>query len=600
MKQFILYLLFVIQPINGSSQSIKIEEQTLKLKNDKEDTVKANDLISLGESYAIIADYTNSLNNFNKALILSKQLNYKRGICNAYNGNGIIYDMQGNYQLALKNYYLCLSTAELNNNKLSMAHVIGNIATVFSKQKLFKKALTHYYLSLQIYKSLNNEKGIANTYNNIGYVNTATGKNIEAIKNIQLALITFQKTGNKYGEASSLASLASIETKLNHLNEALDFNLKAIKLYEADSNKYGISVSYNYLGQIYTKQNRIVEANQALHKSLQIAKNINDFNLLADNYLFQSKLDSVEKNYSNAFENYKKHESYCDSINNIEDLQKSMQTSLQYEFDKKQIIQNFELKQQQNNLVKKRNEYILISFAIVLCSLIIFGLIYFRQKQKELKLKNQLIENEFEMLRLKINPHFIFNSMNSINGLIISKENIEAEKYLIKFSKILRAVLNQTDNKLITLEEELNSLTDYIELEKLRFNDHFDYQINLNENITKSTKILPLILQPFVENAILHGLKHKMEKGNLNITINQKNELLIIEISDDGVGRIKSNEINSRKTYQKNSVGISITTKRINNLKSINKNVGVTFTDLYDTNKSATGTLVTLYIPSNL
>src|ERR671913_362244 len=152
--------------------------------------------------------------------------------------------------------------------------------------------------------------------------------------------------------------------------------------------------------------------------------------------------------------------------------------------------------------------------------------------------QQQAAELEMQALRAQMNPHFIFNSLSSINRFILQNNSEQASEYLIKFSKLIRLILQNAQASLISLESELESLRLYLELEALRLENRFDYKITLSQDLDLfALKVPPLIIQPYAENAIWHGLSHKEEKGHLEIELFQQEEILFCKITDDGIGR---------------------------------------------------------------
>jgi len=207
-----------------------------------------------------------------------------------------------------------------------------------------------------------------------------------------------------------------------------------------------------------------------------------------------------------------------------------------------------------------------------------------------------------QALRAQMNPHFIFNSLNSINHFILRTESKTASNYLTRFSRLIRMVLVNSQKPLISLEEELEMLRIYLDMERLRFKNSFDYFIVCkNEINTETVLVPPLILQPFCENALLYGLMHKEKKGNLKIDLNWSDETLECAISDDGIGRERAAALNGKSTDKKESMGLQITSQR---LALINNGVDVhTFysvEDILDEHKNICGTKVILRIGPKL
>lgn len=216
------------------------------------------------------------------------------------------------------------------------------------------------------------------------------------------------------------------------------------------------------------------------------------------------------------------------------------------------------------------------------------------EKQKGI-LKKKIKENETKMLRSQMNPHFLFNSLNSINSYILQNKDEEASYYLTAFSKLMRKILDNSRKENISLKEELETTKLYLDLEAVRMEYKFDYRIQTKDVDTEEIQIPPLILQPFLENAIWHGINHKDTKGLIDIIISKNKEVdgeLFIEIIDDGVGRnfAKMKE-NKQKTHK--SHGLEITSERLMMNDARNS---VEIIDLYDKNKKPSGTMVKLKI----
>jgi LytS/YehU family sensor histidine kinase len=221
-------------------------------------------------------------------------------------------------------------------------------------------------------------------------------------------------------------------------------------------------------------------------------------------------------------------------------------------------------------------------------------------KEKQIaEIRQKATELEMQALRAQMNPHFIFNSLNSINRFILQNDRAQASEYLTKFSKLVRMILQNSQASLITLESELESLDLYLNLESLRFNYHFDYKITVPKDLDKEVlQVPPLILQPYVENAIWHGLMHKEEKGHLNIDISENDDHLFLKIRDDGVGREKAKAMASKSATKHKSMGLRITENRIAILqKNGSRESPVTIHDLVSDDGTAAGTEVIIKMP---
>jgi len=221
------------------------------------------------------------------------------------------------------------------------------------------------------------------------------------------------------------------------------------------------------------------------------------------------------------------------------------------------------------------------------------------EKLKE-KYDKELAELKITSLRSQMNPHFIFNSLNSIKLYIINNEKENAVYYLNKFSKLIRRILAATREKEISLADEIETMELYVNIENIRFNNEIDFAVTTDPNLNLDTiKIPSLILQPFLENAIWHGLSSKKGVKKLDLAVIKENDSHVkITITDNGIGRKRSAEINKQKIHKKNSIGIKLTEERLNNFaKNFQHNYSITFIDLYHENKNPKGTEVSLKIP---
>lgn len=218
------------------------------------------------------------------------------------------------------------------------------------------------------------------------------------------------------------------------------------------------------------------------------------------------------------------------------------------------------------------------------------------------KLRDEIAETRLTALRSKMNPHFIFNALNSIQECIISGDTDAAQKYLLKFANLLRMVLEFSEDNMIILDREIDLLTSYIELEALRFGHAFSYQIEVDKNLDTDMILIPgLIEQPYVENAIWHGLMKKEGEKKLFIKIREYNEDdLLIEIQDNGIGRIKAAELQSlrKNLFKEKSMGMKLSKDRLYLLeKQYNKKTEVIIEDVMDTLGLPAGTMVKIIIP---
>jgi sensor histidine kinase YesM len=270
------------------------------------------------------------------------------------------------------------------------------------------------------------------------------------------------------------------------------------------------------------------------------------------------------------------------------------------------------------NIEKKNNEIAIINkdYEIVklklrknqtrlliggLALILLTGVFYILYRQYQLKNDKKLLTLEQAMLRSQMNPHFLFNSLNSIKLYIINNDKKNAVHYLNKFSKLVRKILEASSLKEIPLAEELETVELYMNIENIRFSNEINFKISIDDDIDIHTiKIPSLILQPFLENAIWHGLSSKEGEKNIDLHISKGNKNFIdISITDNGVGRDAAEIIKESKVLKRKSVGIEITKERLANFARDYQNTfDVTIIDLFDKDKNATGTRVVLHLPT--
>jgi sensor histidine kinase YesM len=220
-----------------------------------------------------------------------------------------------------------------------------------------------------------------------------------------------------------------------------------------------------------------------------------------------------------------------------------------------------------------------------------------QHQQKETEFQKKLADLKLSSLRSQISPHFVFNCLNSIK-LYAAQNDVESvSNYLTKFSLLIRKVLDISDLETIALAEELEVLQLYLELEAMRFKDKLQYSISTRDIDTDYIEIPPLLLQPYVENAIWHGLMNKEGGGHIEIKASVKDSFLMLTIKDDGIGRAKAAELNGKSATRHKSFGMKITSDRLALMNHLNKSAtSVTIDDLIDENNMPSGTQVNIKI----
>ncbi len=295
--------------------------------------------------------------------------------------------------------------------------------------------------------------------------------------------------------------------------------------------------------------------------------------------------------YEKALFHLEKYRELSDSLINAETNEKIVQLQAKYELEKRE--RQIQEKENEKLILKRNNTYLLAGLlGLCLIGSLIYLLIY-KKRQKE---KERMNEVEQKMLSLQMNPHFIFNAISSIQNYLFDENDTKtAIRHLSTFSSLMRQILENNREKFIPLSEEISFLNNYLSLQKLRFDNKFNYQINVNPDINvDETAIPPLLTQPFVENAIEHGKIYQVKDGFLNIDIDQTKDAIQIKILDNGIG-MESSKIETEKknmSIKKKSLSLSITKERLQLLSKLMKK-----DFFYEISGKNEGTLINLKVP---
>jgi LytS/YehU family sensor histidine kinase len=296
---------------------------------------------------------------------------------------------------------------------------------------------------------------------------------------------------------------------------------------------------------------------------------------------------------------YKTADSLEKTINNQRNLIYINDLIIKYESESK--TNTIKALANENELVKSRLEQNRLSLLLSLLAIVLVTILLFIfNRQQQISQEKKILTLEQNMLKSQMNPHFIFNSLNSIKLYIINNEKENAVYYLNKFAKLIRKILVVSNEKDISLADELDTIKLYMNIENIRFSNEIDFQINIDNSINlENIRVPSLILQPFLENSLWHGLSSKTDNKRIDLNVKKENEdFITISITDNGVGRKISNERKQNKTLNRKSIGIEITKERLFNFsKRFGRMYELKIEDLFDAQKKATGTKVVLKIP---
>ena len=473
-----------------------------------------------------------------------------------------------------------------------------NIGAVYFELENEEKAIEFLKIALGIAIEVNAVNVLGDLYNNIGLAYNTSDKN-QSLNYLKKALEIYKSSNQTIEIASTLNNIGRILADQKKFLEADRYYKESLKMSEGLNNKIGMAKILYNMGLMYSQTNNNYESIISLRKAFDYAKETNDKSDLAEICLLLSKDYEKDNDHKNALNLYKFYVATKDSILNEQTVNTINKLQTQYETKEKE--KEITLLQKDNELqqatIGKQNQFrnfLIIGF--LLFSIVSY-LLYnrFRLKQKYATEKNKLVLEQ-KVLRSQMNPHFIFNSLNSIANFITENNPVVAVQYLTKFSKLMRMILEYSQEEKITVEKEAELLQYYLSLEQLRFKNKFNFTINVDPSIEDDVTIPPMLLQPQVENAILHGIAPKDGNGNINISFKMKDDdTLICQVEDDGVGRKREipNELKQHKSF-----AMKITQKRLADLgknRSLDKKMEVI--DLRDESGNALGTKVIINVP---
>lgn len=552
---------------------------------------------NLGNASIILGNYPDALRNFKKAQskfeVLVRQnpenKSTKSGLARSFASSGVVYTEQSNYYMALENYHRALQLYQEIGDQVSVSKALNNIGIVYKSQLNYPKALEYLKKAYTIQLALG-EQNAAVTLTNIGVINFETGHPKEAIVYYSKAKQLFETNDNKRGFALLYNYLGDFYKKQNSIAPALDHYKRSLALYEELQNKFGASLALFNIGKLYYDQKKYNEAMPPALQSLAYAKEIG---VLDQTYHSEKLVSELYENLNNtaaALTHYKKYITARDSITNQETNKKIALVELNSEYKKKEALLG-----EQN---KRQTQLMVFSILGTLLLIALILVIYNRMQVKQrLTLQKEVAEYEQKALHLQMNPHFVFNCLSSISSFIVQNGTDSALKYLSKFSKLMRLTLEYSKGLLIPIDKEIESLQNYLELEQLRFHNKFEFEILSSERVEFNMGLPPLLIQPFVENAILHGVVPKEENGRITVSFDVENGQLVCTISDNGIGITASKRIKENSVTAHQSMALEITKKRLEIMKLSTAQSAQIEIDKLENNDGITGTKVTLRLP---
>jgi tetratricopeptide (TPR) repeat protein len=541
---------------NASDNALKALEQS-KSSGDAVMTVQA--MIFLGRYYTRTGYFKESLDYYDKSINLAKKTGLKGVIQKCYEGEantyGAIDNMKG-FQQSLQ-----------------------NMITAAISEKDTLSAERGYYLLGRSLTEINRDFRRADSL---------------LRKCFEIALIK----NDPYYLASSLANMGwnfylekNYDSSLSYYNRSLKYSLPN-KLYSTAANSYG------NIGTIFRDLNKPDKSISYYNKAIEQADRINDWYDLSWVYKDMSEMYLKIKDTANAYNSFVRHKYFSDSLLINKNSQGLLNARMRYENDAH--VKEVELL----SLRIKNQRLMIYGFSAFIALILTIGLLLFRgskltAKRRISEMNRKISEITQANLRQQMNPHFIFNTLNSIQYYMYQHDKLATNNYLTKFSSLMRKVLENSQHTSISLHDELDALNLYLELECIRFKDRFDYKIIVDDEIdTLLFKVPTMLIQPFVENSICHGLVPGENKGLIKIELKLEKDYISCTIEDNGIGREAA--MNRKVTSQSNhnSLGTQIVTSRLDLVNALyGTSLKTIYTDLKSNTGEPSGTRVEIYIP---
>lgn len=579
--------------------------------------------------------------NYDSAMIELKRIekeckdaNYKEGLALCYGRMGRLLKQKGDFPEALEYMNKSLNLYKELNSTNGIAALKLSIGAVYVHLSAYSLAQEYIHESLEYYETTDKHFELGGAYMTLSGIYIYIKEFDLGKKYIEKAIEHYEKIDFKYGICGSKLNKALIFHEQKRYKECIAEFDDVIKLATEINSTYFLADSWLYVGSSYLKLGNLTKAKEHLFKIHEM-ENVNS-QLLIESYLYISDLYETQENYKeaikyaqkvvdeskklkltrNTMEAYERLAAYYSKVGNhkeafnlhktayalkdsifdsekTEQLQK-LETIYQTQ-QKQQQIENLENENQIQQLKFQKTNFKYVSVITLL--LIISAGLMLAIRNSRLKVKAENIKLEQKLLRTQMNPHFIFNAISAIQHYIVKNRSLEASSYLSSFAKLMRSILQNSREEVVTLETEIQTLEDYLNLQNLRLDGNLEYKIQRNEAFdSEDYAIPPMLLQPFIENAIEHGIMKKQEqKGKIDINFKKEQSKLYVEIIDDGIGR-EIAEININKQHK--SFATDITNQRIKSMKkSYKKGISFNIIDLKNNKNSSIGTKVIFELP---
>ncbi len=572
------------------------EAEELARKNDsKRPLSKIYQLIS--NRYRNRSDFVNAILYANHALEFAKQIGDKSLLADCINMAAVIYRRVDENGQAMEMHMEALELAESIDDSFQVAVALNGVGNVYLGLKRYHASIEYFNKSFDIAVKRGNVLGQAINANNIG-------EGLKYLHQLDSALVYFYESldyntqiDSKVGQAICFNSIGDTYRLKKDFSQALKYLKRALILNEKTRDRINVSVSYSLLGETYLQ---VYDYNKAI-------ENLKEGFIIAQEIGSKYQIESCSRLLALAYEKIydlkksiyylKISHSYKDSVFNEESLRHITVVTAMHESDraKSQINQLHNETGLQKKLISQQKKAI-VYFTFFVLALIAASVLRYRQVRLNAGYKSVLMQQR--LLRSQMNPHFIFNALSAIQVYILENDMKNSSRFLSDFAKLMRQVLRGSQREYVTLEEEVSMLNYYLKLQQLRFVQPFSFDIVIDEDIDeKQTLIPPMITQPFVENAVEHGLKSIGESGLVSIRFLLKQGNLVVEIEDNGIGFAGSKVLKADGSKHE-SMAMQITNERLDVIKRMTKkSSSLKVIDLHEDSSQKCGVLIKIEIP---
>ncbi len=556
---FALGNILMAQDSTKVSQVLKSAAKLKKAVDKNDDKGAAEVYVNMGTDYYNQGNYAKSEEYFTKAKMLYQKLNDKKNLESVTRKLAQSQEKQNKITPALSNYSMAAQMSYSEKSKVVNTNDVARLSS--PTPELRAEAIQN---NINISKKENEQASVAEGYSQLAEVNIQQKDIYKAEENLNNAY----KISKKEAPQQALAinqKLADLYVENKNFDKAIEAKKKVLKEDFVKDNSQEKVNQIQELADIYIKKNDPKEAAELLKNAYGIAL---DKGHTLEAQKSVKKLDSLYAISGNVDASVQLYRDFLGKLPDLVSKDRSLVDNKILEDTEQRISQLEKEKELKDELIRKKNvfNYGLIGALILLTGLIVF---IFRTLKK-VQVKNKKIA--LQSLRREMNPHFIFNSLNSVNHFIATNNELEANQYLTKFSKLMRGVMENSTDDFIPFQQELDLLQNYLALEKTRFADKFDYEIDVDENLNMQSLQVPgMLVQPFLENAIWHGLRYRTEKGFLKLNFEKNEHYLKIIIEDNGIGIEESKKQKTQHQKTREGRGMKNTLERIQLLNDLYK-----------------------------